>query len=828
MPNEAKTILSIDDAAGLARIANFKKELGSISSPAASSRSAGDVSLRKAQADIAKYQRQRATDEEKLTRLLQNQSEQRSRNEIKAYEKALREIDRLRKEDARKQVALSSTSSRGFLTSSFNPISLAQGTAIGGAAYLGFNIAQTAIDKAIEQSRANRLIAASATEAGIAQDKLSEANQRFAKATGLSNVAAASTTASIQRLATFANRPGDVDKLLKAFADLGAARGISPNDLQNLVGTILSGQDEGLNRLGIADPGILQKAYAKSIGKTVEQLTQAEKVQSAVNAVLEKSAIFAGAAEARMNSLEGQVAKTSAQWENFTNVLSTSFATSGIVTDFLSALSNGVANLGDNVDNVKKRLREGATPEQIAKEIYPAPTIGDRTQVAAVGGYIPLLGFLERKGYLGSTLQQAADPELVAERHRRELIGRIGAQSQADRQQELAAYQERVANSIKTYTDKLNELREQDQKNTLAETKQGLTDNINVIQSNYKLQEAQLKTHLASQQATELQSFKKTTDLRNHSLREQIASYEKYYTKLISLETRPEERARLQVEYTKNVSDARNEIAVNNANYLTEQITKTRELKKELYDTFVALGSKDNPWVSLLSEQEMRMKRIREIAKDLGPILGGAAMKFLEMHNEADRFQLRISDQLAAFNLRDEAGKFRQAYYTGSTDSDAIQYAKRTLAIPNLRPDVRAYWEAELDRQQKREFQANIDQQLGIVDSLYQRSDRSDIDRHIRNQSIIELTPLSSVGQLSDAERLRAARAREEEAKYRAEREQKAELLTSLLIDAFTRKDGIQVDIGSAQDLVLIKNEAPDNARVDRGTPSSTNRRYSK
>jgi hypothetical protein len=224
----------------------------------------------------------------------------------------------------------------------------------------------------------------------------------------------------------------------------------------------------------------------------------------------------------------------------------------------------------------------------------------------------------------------------------------------------------------------------------------------------------------------------------------------------------------------------------------------------------------------------MRMKRIREIAKDLGPILGGAAMKFLEMHNEADRFQLRISDQLAAFNLRDEAGKFRQAYYTGSTDSDAIQYAKRTLAIPNLRPDVRAYWEAELDRQQKREFQANIDQQLGIVDSLYQRSDRSDIDRHIRNQSIIELTPLSSVGQLSDAERLRAARAREEEAKYRAEREQKAELLTSLLIDAFTRKDGIQVDIGSAQDLVLIKNEAPDNARVDRGTPSSTNRRYSK
>ena len=99
-------------------------------------------------------------------------------------------------------------------------------------------------------------------------------------------------TARITQLATNSGRTNDIEKLQKGFLDLSSARGIGVADLDNLIGTILSGQDEGLNRLGLSDPSKLQATYAASIGKTADQLSQMEKTQAAVNAVMEKAAIL--------------------------------------------------------------------------------------------------------------------------------------------------------------------------------------------------------------------------------------------------------------------------------------------------------------------------------------------------------------------------------------------------------------------------------------------------------------------------------------------------------------------------------------------------------
>lgn len=389
-----------------------------------------DRAVAKLQADLTKYKAQRERDEQALTRLVERQAEQRARAEIRSLQQVQREMERIRREEQR---ALTERNARIR-----GGVSTAAGYALGGAVGAGY-LATQAIEKAVEQSRANRLLASAATEAGVAQSKLAEANKRFADSVGLSTVAASATTAQIQRLATYAGSPQDVDKLLKSFADLGAARGIGGRDLETLIGTILSGQDEGLNRLGISDPGQLQKAYAESIGKTAEQLTQQEKVQAAVNAVMEKATIFTGAAEARMNSLEGQVAKTSAAWENFTNALSTTFTKAGPVTDFINETSRLLQGLSVDIETVQRKLKEGKTPAQIAREEYSSPSIGDYISAGAV--HFGSLG-LANLGLFGTAAQNAADPYKVFQRRRNDLTDQIGATAASNAQQEAAAAQQ--------------------------------------------------------------------------------------------------------------------------------------------------------------------------------------------------------------------------------------------------------------------------------------------------------------------------------------------------------------------------------------------------
>ena len=185
---------------------------------------------------------------------------------------------------------------RDKLTNSFRTI----GAAVSFAAV--FKFLDGAKDKAFEAEKANFRLASAATEAGLAYGVLGQKSRQFANDAGLAETAAASVEARIAQLATFSGKPENIDKLNTAFLDLSAAKGISSNELDNLIGTILSGQDEGLNRLGIGDPSTLYAKYKVEIGAVSRELTQMEKVQAAVNAVLEKSATFAGANADKMNS----------------------------------------------------------------------------------------------------------------------------------------------------------------------------------------------------------------------------------------------------------------------------------------------------------------------------------------------------------------------------------------------------------------------------------------------------------------------------------------------------------------------------------------------
>jgi hypothetical protein len=595
-----------------------------------------DRAVAKLQADLAKYQRQRERDEQALTRLIEKETESRYRIQVRNQQRAtadiLREMRKIEAEE--KRIALQrSQAIRGG-------ISAAAPYALGGLVGAGY-LAQQAIEKAVEQSRANRLLASAATEAGVAQEKLAAANKRFADSVGLSTVAAATTTSQIQRLATYAGRPQDVDRLLKSFADLGAARGIGGSDLEGLIGTILSGQDEGLNRLGISDPGQLQKAYAASIGKTVEQLTQQEKVQAAVNAVMEKAAIFTGAAEARMNSLEGQIAKTSAQWENFTNALSTTFTTSGPVTDFLREVSSLVQGLSVDIDTVNRKLAEGKTPAQIAKETYSGPSAGD--YLTALGtGAAGLPGILARTGIFGDTYRRAVNPNEIYNRRLSEYEAKIAAQQQSNQQQTRSAYDARVQDSIKTYESALQRMR--DEVYGPKAVKKQFAD--------------------AERQASLLLQKPNVT----------IPELQKGLKGIGGLGLSELDTLNLQQDYERKIAETRKHQAEEQKRQAEDLKKKLDELKKAREQAFdIVTSGKDNPFLKLLNDANQRMVALRETFKGLSPSAQLAATSALGTRSADDLAKLRLDTRVQALDLRTQGREFLQGYRNDLSDPRTVQ-----------------------------------------------------------------------------------------------------------------------------------------------------------
>ena len=236
---------------------------------------------------------------------------------------------------------------------------------IGAAVQFG----SASIQAAALASDANRQLEFSATQAGLSYVKAAELAEGFGKRVGASNAEAARTYSDIIRLAERAGRAGDVEKLGRGFADLAAARGIKGAELQSLIGTILSGQDEGLNRLGADDPGKLNVAYAASIGKTAEALNQREKAAAAVAAVETLMAQAQGESERRLLDTAGQLDTTASSWENLKVQIGDSITTSVAFRDVLTTVKDILSSVTISHEEARRELAKGLkSPEQLARE----------------------------------------------------------------------------------------------------------------------------------------------------------------------------------------------------------------------------------------------------------------------------------------------------------------------------------------------------------------------------------------------------------------------------------------------------------------------------
>lgn len=183
-------------------------------------------------------------------------------------------------------------------------------------------VANAAKKAALENANAQRILKSDSQEAGIAFGAAQMEARRFGEDLALSNTQATVSFSQFIRVVKAAGLTENLSKYRQSFTDLAAAYGLQAGEITTLVSQLISGQDEALNRLGIADPSALYKKYAANVGKVVEELTEEEKVRARLLAVTEKGEKFAGVAAER---LAGEVG----QWANLDKAIADATANLG-------------------------------------------------------------------------------------------------------------------------------------------------------------------------------------------------------------------------------------------------------------------------------------------------------------------------------------------------------------------------------------------------------------------------------------------------------------------------------------------------------------------
>lgn len=127
------------------------------------------------------------------------------------------------------------------------------------------------------------------------------ARERF----GLGTVAAVDIAAAV---AKFASQSGDAAKasqLMSAALELGAASGMNAAQVAEGLSSALAGNDEWLNRLGLANPSGIWKEYADANGLAVAKMSDTEKKLAVMTALMDAGGKVTGVYAERLASGAG-------------------------------------------------------------------------------------------------------------------------------------------------------------------------------------------------------------------------------------------------------------------------------------------------------------------------------------------------------------------------------------------------------------------------------------------------------------------------------------------------------------------------------------------
>jgi hypothetical protein len=157
-------------------------------------------------------------------------------------------------------------------------------------------------------------------------------------------------TASAARLTSKAGQTGQTFQFLSSWLNVAAAQGIGAKEALLALNITLRGQDEGLDRLFQKNPSVIWKEYADSIGKSVGELSQAEKWLSIMAATMDAGNKVGGAYVRWLETAEGKQASLNAKMEDFSAAVGRVF---NPIRIFMADLAIPFLNwLGDVIDRM--------------------------------------------------------------------------------------------------------------------------------------------------------------------------------------------------------------------------------------------------------------------------------------------------------------------------------------------------------------------------------------------------------------------------------------------------------------------------------------------
>ena len=105
---------------------------------------------------------------------------------------------------------------------------------------------------------------------------------------------AANLATQVGKIAGRAQESARAQDLLNAAMDLGAANGLTLAEIVDSLDQTYRGMDDGLNKLGLSDPSQIFKEFAKAAGTTADKLSDAQKQQAMMNAIIAAGARVQG------------------------------------------------------------------------------------------------------------------------------------------------------------------------------------------------------------------------------------------------------------------------------------------------------------------------------------------------------------------------------------------------------------------------------------------------------------------------------------------------------------------------------------------------------
>jgi hypothetical protein len=198
-------------------------------------------------------------------------------------------------------------------------------------------VLQGSFGAADDQERAARKLNATARLTGTSFDQIKgfakDARSEFALSAGQTSELAS----QMVKLASRAGQAARTGEFLTRWMDLAAANGLTLDETLQSIQSTLIGQDEGLNRLGLANPSQIYERWAKAAKTTVSAMSDSQKAQAVLSAVVEAG-----------GKVQGEYARS----------LSTS---SGQQQKFKAALDETAASFGRSLSSQRAFVTEGAT-----------------------------------------------------------------------------------------------------------------------------------------------------------------------------------------------------------------------------------------------------------------------------------------------------------------------------------------------------------------------------------------------------------------------------------------------------------------------------------